>query len=184
MTPLVTQLASNLQPVVPPAPRASQNVHELFTINIPLPAEEGEDYEEEEEAIPNINTTAQALLNLFNLPNRRLLRTNDLVSGPSLFDAFMQPVVVRPTPEQITQYTMLGNLISDTEHTCAICQEVLQADQEGRKLNACGHWFHRSCIDTWFQRDVHCPVCRHDIREPARQASRRPSSEQPMNQVE
>jgi hypothetical protein len=82
-------------------------------------------------------------------------------------DAFLQPVVVRPTTEQIAENTTVGNLVSDTEQSCAICQDVLQPEQEGRKLNACGHWFHKSCIDTWLEGNVHCPVCRHDIREPA-----------------
>ena len=81
-------------------------------------------------------------------------------------EAFLEPVVVRPTPEQITQFTTVANLATDEEHSCAICQEVLRSEQEGRKLNACGHWFHRTCIDTWFQRHIICPICRHDIREP------------------
>jgi hypothetical protein len=74
---------------------------------------------------------------------------------------------VRPTPEQIAQNTTVGNLVSDEEQTCAICQDTLQPDQEGRKLNACAHWFHKSCIDTWFDTNVQCPVCRRDIREAA-----------------
>lgn len=111
------------------------------------------DTEEEDSAI-----TRRLLLSLLNTP---LLNTTN-----NSFDAFMQPVIVRPTAEEIAQNTVVGNLVSDEEHSCAICQDVLHSEQEGRKLNACGHWFHRNCIDTWFQRNVHCPVCRHDIREP------------------
>lgn len=84
-------------------------------------------------------------------------------------DTFLQPVAVRPTVEQIAANSTIGNLVSEEEHSCAICQDTLNPDQEGRKLNICGHWFHRTCIDTWFERDVHCPVCRHDIREVANQ---------------
>ena len=86
-------------------------------------------------------------------------------------DQFLQPVVVRPTAEQIAANTTVGNLVSDTDHSCAICQDQLTSDQEGRKLNACGHWFHKTCIDTWLGTNVHCPVCRHDIREPAQEQS-------------
>jgi hypothetical protein len=25
--------------------------------------------------------------------------------------------------------------------------------------------FHQTCIDAWFERNVRCPMCRHDIRE-------------------
>jgi hypothetical protein len=115
----------------------------------------------EEDIEPDITsqTMSRLLLSLLTTPltaNRR--------GG---LDAFLQPVEVRPTAEQIMANTTVGNLVSDEDHTCAICQDTLTPEQEGRKLNACGHWFHRNCIDTWFDRNVHCPVCRHDIREPA-----------------
>ncbi len=90
-----------------------------------------------------------------------------MTTGRGAMEQFLQPVVVRPTPEQIAANTTVGNLVSDTDHTCAICQDALTSEQEGRKLNACGHWFHKNCIDTWLHGNVHCPVCRHDIREPA-----------------
>lgn len=106
--------------------------------------------------------TTQLLATLLNIPVGRRYTTR--AAG---MDAFLQPVVVRPTAEQIAENTTVGNLVSDTEQSCAICQDVLQPEQEGRKLNACGHWFHKSCIDTWLDGNVHCPVCRHDIREPA-----------------
>jgi hypothetical protein len=142
--------------------------------------------EEEEEEEVEIQENegrfiTNALLSLLNLPPTSLTRTYDidafgaLLNGrPRTMDQFLQPVVVRPTPEQIDQNTTLGNLVSDTEHACAICQDALTSEQEGRKLNACGHWFHKSCIDTWLNGNVHCPVCRHDIREPMRQTSPAP----------
>ena len=100
--------------------------------------------------------TSRLLLSLLAAPLAR--RTGGL-------DAFLQPIEVRPTAEQIAAHTTIGNLVSDEDHPCAICQDTLAPDQEGRKLNSCGHWFHKTCIDTWFERNVHCPVCRHDIRE-------------------
>jgi hypothetical protein len=129
------------------------------------PQEEDAD-DEEEEATPAQadRFIANALLSLLNLPQTALTRNYAL--GPRTMDQFLQPVVVHPTAEQIAQTTSVGNLVSDTDHACAICQDTLTAEQEGRKLNACGHWFHKGCIDTWLERDVHCPVCRHDIREP------------------
>jgi hypothetical protein len=107
---------------------------------------------------------ANALLRLLQLPPTSL--TQNYVTSTRTMDHFLQPVPVRPTADQIAENTTLGNLVSDTEHTCAICQETLAPEQEGRKLNACSHWFHRGCIDTWLKTNVHCPVCRHDIREP------------------
>jgi len=133
---------------------------------------EGEDGEEDEEGIPPLETAlSRALLNLLQIPPAPLVRTYGGLGqgglGQGGLDQFLQPVDVRPTPDQIAANTTVGNLVSDTEHSCAICQDSLTAEQEGRKLNACGHWFHKDCIDTWLTRNVRCPVCRHDLREPA-----------------
>ncbi len=128
-----------------------------YALNIPI-------QEEEEES----RLTTQLLATLLNLP---LTRRYNLPGVRGNMDQFLQPVPVRPTQAQIDENTTVGNLVSDTDHTCAICQDTLQSTQEGRKLNACGHWFHKSCIDTWLEGNVHCPVCRHDIREPLAQPS-------------
>ena len=75
---------------------------------------------------------------------------------------FMEPVIVRPTTEQIAATTTLTTAVADG--TCAVCQDEFSGASERRTLNFCHHTFHRGCIDTWFQTNVHCPVCRHDIR--------------------
>ena len=80
--------------------------------------------------------------------------------------AFMEPVLVRPTAEQIQSGTAIEIVDSD-EEICAICQDSLPAGTESLNLIACDHRFHSGCIRTWFTTHVACPVCRHDIREPA-----------------
>ena len=143
------------------------------SIQVELTQNDGSDADEEEE--PPVNhLITNALLQLLQLPSGSL--TRNYRQGPSPMDQFLQPVPVRPTEAQIQANTTLGNLVSDTEHTCAICQDALTSEQEGRKLNACGHWFHRGCIDTWFSTNVHCPVCRHDIRESTETSSSSSSS--------
>ena len=133
--------------------------------------------EEEEQPINDTRLITNALMSLLNIPTTGLTRTYDIDAFGAILgrgrnmDQFLQPVVVHPTSEQISANTTLGRLVSDTDHACAICQDALTSEQEGRKLNACGHWFHKNCIDTWLERDVHCPVCRHDIREPMRQTT-------------
>ena len=96
-----------------------------------------------------------------------LLTTRILLSLMTMTpsDTFLQPIIVRPTAEQISRNTLVGHVASDEPVTCAICQDTLSPEQEGRKLLACSHWFHRTCIDTWFTRNVHCPNCRHDVRD-------------------
>lgn len=82
---------------------------------------------------------------------------------------FLNPVEVRPTTQQIDRATQVRtHLIQSTEEeedTCAICQEEIRINDNVREINHCHHTFHKLCIDTWFNRNVHCPVCRFDIRE-------------------
>lgn len=134
----------------------------------PAQREGDEEEEEDGDADDEAQTSAfvtNALLSLLRMPPGALARN---YVHPNAMDQFLQPVPVRPTAEQIAENTTLGNLVSDTEQACAICQDALTPEQEGRKLNACGHWFHKGCIDTWLNTNVHCPVCRHDIREQMR----------------
>lgn len=169
--------------LVPLSTLRNPNATTLFPVNVtnaPLPPNapvrqqtEPEEEEEEEEVTINVSpndvSLANTLLSLLTLPGGQITRNYvlpNLMDGRTRMDQFLTPVVVRPTAEQIAANTTVGNLVSDTEHTCAICQDTLTSEQEGRKLNACGHWFHKNCIDTWLGTNVHCPVCRHDIREP------------------
>ena len=77
---------------------------------------------------------------------------------------FMDPVVVAPTAAQLEQGSTLHTTIADSETPCTVCQDNIGTGETIRRLNHCNHAFHRNCIDTWYQRNVHCPVCRHDIR--------------------
>lgn len=90
---------------------------------------------------------------------------------------FSDPVLVRPTQQQIT--SSLEDIENSTS-TCAICQDLISFD--GVKIRHCNHEFHRSCISSWFGVNVRCPVCRHDIRD---QVNQTPSvSEQTSSQSE
>jgi hypothetical protein len=86
-----------------------------------------------------------------------------------LGDQFMrgfldQSVVVRPTEQEINRATTEETIQTTTEDNCAICQDVIENGAVIRKINHCGHIFHKECIDAWFDRNVRCPTCRHDIR--------------------
>jgi hypothetical protein len=77
----------------------------------------------------------------------------------------LTPVEVAPSPQQIAAATIVSSLEPPADVTCAICQDHAQEGTDWRIIRHCGHRFHRSCIDEWFRQNVHCPVCRHDIRE-------------------
>jgi len=78
--------------------------------------------------------------------------------GPS---SWTDPVIVRPTAEQISAATTQAGILNDDN--CAICQEIM--DGPATRITYCGHMFHPNCISEWFTRSVFCPNCRHDIRE-------------------
>lgn len=74
---------------------------------------------------------------------------------------FMDPVVVRPTAQQITSATeTVSQPLTGT--TCPICQDALTTD--ATRITHCNHTYHRSCLHSWFTMSVRCPVCRYDIR--------------------
>jgi hypothetical protein len=109
----------------------------------------------------DLHSPATGLLNLVNmlggyspLPGTRIIRAQN-----PLFD----DVEVFPTPDQVEAGTTRTFPSGDTP--CSICQDMIAVNQMARQLNFCKHMFHISCIDEWFARNVHCPVCRHDIRD-------------------
>jgi hypothetical protein len=70
-----------------------------------------------------------------------------------------------PTEDEIRRATSIPTVHDIVEGTCSICQD--QCVQEGpmcRRIDHCGHLFHRDCIDTWFRSHSTCPMCRYDIR--------------------
>lgn len=85
---------------------------------------------------------------------------------PANLHELLEDVPVIPTEEHLRNNTSVSRLAEDIDDNCAICQDPLQANQDARKINHCEHVFHLDCIDTWFRRHIHCPCCRHDVREP------------------
>jgi hypothetical protein len=97
------------------------------------------------------------------LMNRVLYNPNADIFAPRIHGNFLNPVVVRATTEQIENNSEIVTDISG--QSCAICQDMIRPDDTCRSLSICRHVYHRTCIDQWFTRSVHCPTCRHDIRE-------------------
>ena len=121
-----------------------------------------------------LQSAPQTNLNGLLSNNQTLINTllggvfGDLLDVPiraNLQDFLDQRVSVRPSVEQIENGTLLYTASRILEDNCAICQDTIEEGQEVRRLHHCSHYFHRECIDTWFLEDVHCPTCRHDIRE-------------------
>ena len=68
--------------------------------------------------------------------------------------------------EQINNRTtlILFNSEENTElENCCICRDSYCDGCEIRKINACGHCFHKNCLDTWLQHKNTCPLCRTNV---------------------
>ena len=79
---------------------------------------------------------------------------------------FMDPVNVAASVDQIERSTHLRAATAQDETSrCSICQDTYTDGQAIRGLNHCNHEYHRGCIDIWLQGNVHCPICRWDIRD-------------------
>lgn len=60
--------------------------------------------------------------------------------------------------------------------SCAICLELFSAStQQEQELLACGHVFHKQCIDSWENCRNTCPICRCSLSDAA--SKRRASSQ-------
>lgn len=71
-----------------------------------------------------------------------------------------------PSQDDVYRATSIPTIHDVVEGTCSICQEPCQSEGPTcRRINHCGHLFHLTCIDTWFQSHSTCPMCRYDIRQ-------------------
>lgn len=118
--------------------------------------------------IPITTTDLPYITSLFNDINGTSDTNNlftSILTGQMLRNFLDQTVVVRPTEVQINRATTVETVSALIEDNCAICQDAMERGAQIRKINHCGHIFHKDCIDVWFDRNVHCPTCRYDIRE-------------------
>ncbi len=84
---------------------------------------------------------------------------------------FFDSVPIVPTQAQIVAASSICTIGTDiglsanlADNLCSICQDNYTTGDVVRTINHCGHMYHRTCIDRWFLSNVHCPLCRHDIR--------------------
>jgi len=63
---------------------------------------------------------------------------------------------------RLVPYNEIENPINDR---CPILHEIFQETQEVRQIIPCGHIFSNTELLRWFERNLHCPVCRYNLRE-------------------
>ena len=82
-------------------------------------------------------------------------------------DDFLTPVIVRPTLQQITRATEViryGDIINPPNSTCPIHLHHFDENDNVTRIMYCGHIFTENSLNTWFNENVRCPMCRYDIR--------------------
>lgn len=88
--------------------------------------------------------------------------TVDLGAEPDFARWLDTSIPIRATAAELGANTTISNATEEAD--CTICQDRITTGQQTRKLNHCGHTFHRVCIDPWLSTHVTCPMCRHDLR--------------------
>lgn len=75
------------------------------------------------------------------------------------------------TPSEILALPCGTSLQDDVEAECgecvecSICLNGVECGESIRRLPACGHIFHRSCIDLWLLRRADCPLCKRCVKQ-------------------
>ena len=129
--------------------------------------------------------TTQPLLNdrnrgIFNTPRNRVPNNhqnfmrnyfqglpNLVVNNPE-DQIDMTPVIIRPSDRQLRQATQLVRFgtINDPQNTrCPITLANFTDQDLVTRIIFCGHIFSTEALQTWFESNVRCPMCRFDIRE-------------------
>ena len=53
-------------------------------------------------------------------------------------------------------------------NTCSICLVELENNTTICSIKKCNHTFHLTCVRSWLNRNLTCPICREDIITPSR----------------
>ena len=101
-----------------------------------------------------------------NSPNNLFTNTNNNMAD--IFNSLFQNVVVRPTQEEIdnaTESIVYSANMNLGQERCPISLEDFHDGDQILRIRHCGHIFGNLSLQSWFNSNVRCPVCRFDIRD-------------------
>ena len=118
----------------------------------------------------NINGIPYILENIqqFTINPRTNAPTTDFINSFMNLMDFQSNVPIIPTRQQIVSATreiQFGDIENPINTTCPISLETFQESDTITQILHCGHNFNTRQLNTWFQSNVRCPMCRYDIRE-------------------
>jgi hypothetical protein len=69
-------------------------------------------------------------------------------------------------PEEINALPC-EEVVESIDSECAVCLVAVDLGDKARRLERCGHVFHKACIDLWLLRSSTCPLCKSSAKVPA-----------------
>jgi hypothetical protein len=96
------------------------------------------------------------------------LRNSNNTDAANLWRSFYDNITVAPTRRQLENSTRLvqfSEITSPLNSSCPITLERFDETSSVMQILHCGHIFTPSGIESWFQSNVRCPVCRYDVRD-------------------
>lgn len=144
--------------------RSNSDTNNIFTSTNDLPQRQ---HSNTQRSSRSFNTpTRQSEERLTNMLVSMILPT--LAGDTNNFtDEFLRPIIVRPTQRQINRATEIvryGDIINPPNSTCPIHLQHFDENENVTRIMYCGHIFTENSLNTWFNENVRCPMCRYDIR--------------------
>lgn len=84
-------------------------------------------------------------------------------SLPSTSSSGLPPRDLNTLPHfRLKRHAMKNGAAEDED--CVVCLDSFRDGQCCRKLAACGHLFHKRCVDSWLVKVAACPMCRARVQ--------------------
>jgi len=144
MLAIINQNVNNNRPVAP----LSYNTPSLFPLTPPL--------------------TTTFLRRNVSPPRAPVRNRRNIMPLNQLMDNFFSPIAIRPSETQIeaaTRNVRFSDIIRPMNSSCPISLETFNDNSQVTMIRHCGHIFNREMLNSWFQSNCLCPVCRYDIRD-------------------
>jgi hypothetical protein len=142
-----------------------------------IPTSDLESVEEPiEDASNNIRTSSRRSFNLYR-NNTTDISLNEITE--ELINSFFNRMEYIPTSNlesvpvvasqdiinRNTRSVIFNEVVNPLNYNCPISLERFQDTSILTQIIGCGHLFCNNEITRWFRTNVHCPVCRYDIRD-------------------
>jgi Ring finger domain len=108
------------------------------------------------------------LTNFMRVRNTNNTNNTNNTDAANLWRSFYDNITVAPTRTQIenaTRIVQFSEITTPLNSSCPITLERFEETTSVTQILHCGHIFTPSGIESWFESNVRCPVCRYDIRD-------------------